>query len=133
MLSIHNSTATAPNRRIRKRVRKRSEDNLDWLARHLPSLLKRYRGPRSAILLVGGRDTASARLRAAQARARQDLSPSHWSHVALLDLTGRHVRAPTTEISLMPSSTRTASLKMSRKNVASSTSASLAPVNMRRL
>jgi len=102
MLAIHNSTAKVPNRKIRKKTRTRSEDNLDWLSRHLPSLLKRYPGPRSAILLVGGSDTVSARLRGAQARARQDLSPSHWSHVALLDLMGKHVKAVTTEISLMP-------------------------------
>jgi hypothetical protein len=37
------------------------------------------------IILFGGCDRAAFRLRLAQAHLRDDLWPSHWSHVALLD------------------------------------------------
>jgi hypothetical protein len=33
---------------------------------------------------VGGRDAAHVRLRVAQSHARNDLTPSHWSHVVLV-------------------------------------------------
>jgi hypothetical protein len=54
-------------------------------------------------LLVGGRGPIDFRLRVAQAHARHDLSPSHWSHVALVaPRAGAASEAEVIEVSLDP-------------------------------
>ncbi|PTL85974.1 hypothetical protein DAT35_02485 [Vitiosangium sp. GDMCC 1.1324] len=55
------------------------------------------------MLLLGGRDPISFRLRVAQSHARHDLTPSHWSHVVLLEKNGPALSAVDAwEISLTP-------------------------------
>jgi hypothetical protein len=54
------------------------------------------------VLLIGGSSTWDLRLRMAQAQLRHDLSPSHWSHVALLAPLVAHARTPVLEIPLLP-------------------------------
>lgn len=52
------------------------EDNLAWLKRADPLGVR--------IVLFGGRDHASFRLRIAQAHARTNMTASHWSHALLV-------------------------------------------------
>ena len=54
------------------------EDNLPWLRRLA------YTPKGLVMLLVGGTDPLSFRLRVAQAHLRHDMTPSAWSHVALI-------------------------------------------------
>ena len=77
------------------------ENNLQWLARARDVL-----GPtpdETAVLLLGGDDRLSRRLRQAQARIRHDLAPSWWSHaVCLLETESLSARSGLLEISLAP-------------------------------
>ncbi|MCA2980567.1 MAG: hypothetical protein INH41_09025 [Myxococcaceae bacterium] len=85
MLAIRGSQNLTQNDQLTYAPRRGDESNGAWLARHLPAaddgLLR--------LLLVGGAEPLHFRLRVAQAHARHDLSPSHWSHVALLSATSR--------------------------------------------
>lgn len=78
MLHILSSTARQPSDAFREAPRLPRENNVQWVERHLDD--------RDAVhlLLLGGRDPIAFRLRVAQSHVRDDLSPSHWSHVALL-------------------------------------------------
>ena len=80
MLQIRVSKAADPNSRLRSVERKKGQDNLKWLGPHLP---KEDDGV-LRMLLVGGTDPLHFRLRVAQSHVRHDMSPSHFSHVALL-------------------------------------------------
>src|SRR5262245_61104759 len=102
MIGTLNSQASQPNELLVASPRQRNEDNLKWLGRALA-------GTREGchILLLGGVTPTSFRLRLAQARMRHDLSPSHWSHVALLAAPGdvpaaKLAALPIFEISLEP-------------------------------
>jgi hypothetical protein len=59
---------------------------------------------RSVLLLVGGCDPLSFRLRVAQSPVRADLTPSAWSHVALVDEWNKDdlAQSTTREVSLAP-------------------------------
>lgn len=58
---------------------------------------------RTLILLVGGRNATSLRLRVAQSHVRHDLTPSAWSHAALLATPATSVaETPLYQISLEP-------------------------------
>ncbi len=61
--------------------RQQQETNVEWWERARAQIAA---SDGAAILLIGGRDVAHFRLRAAQSVARNDLSPSHWSHAALV-------------------------------------------------
>ncbi|MBE2247944.1 MAG: hypothetical protein IAE78_00255 [Myxococcus sp.] len=97
-MTMQASTAKKPNPKVTKAPRKPSEDNLRWFERHW--------GPddgRTRLLLVGGTGPIDFRLRAAQAQARHDFTPSHWSHVALAGPSARVNRSrKVIEISLAP-------------------------------
>lgn len=80
MISIISSTAATPSRDFNEARREGREDNLAWLRRNL-----RADGDNVVCVMVGGTDPVSFRLRLAQAHVRNDLMPSHWSHVMLLD------------------------------------------------
>ena len=80
MLNILHSTSEQPNQRFSRTPRPRGEDNLAWMERVLDG--DDLRGV--YLVLLGGTDRVSQRLRAAQAQLRHDLSPSHWSHVGLM-------------------------------------------------
>lgn len=74
------STAKKPNPRLRELARKRGEGNAAWVARAAGAM----KDAESFVLLVGGAEGMALHLRMAQARARTDLSPSHFSHVGLI-------------------------------------------------
>lgn len=78
MLAISRSSKEK-NRAFGEVARTKGEGNVAWLARS-------GEGARGGVrlLLVGGVDLASTRLRIAQSHARDDLTPSHWSHVAIV-------------------------------------------------
>jgi hypothetical protein len=92
------STKLKPNEAFTESPREPSEDNIAWLARQLQSL-----DPRPCVLLVGGIDQVSFRLRVAQSRLRQDLTPSAFSHAAFMLRTHSELaRSTLHEISLTP-------------------------------
>lgn len=72
------SDAPRANPRFVRVPRKKGEDNVQWLERQL----KGYSGV--AIVLAGGQNNLSFRLRAAQSHLRFSFTPSHWSHCFLL-------------------------------------------------
>lgn len=80
MLNIIKSSAQTPNKVFRQSKRKPDEDNLDWLRRHITLSEERVQ-----LVLLGGADVLSFRLRVAQSHLRHDLTPSRWSHVLLVD------------------------------------------------
>jgi hypothetical protein len=101
MLNVMASTAESRNPALISSTRKPDENNVEWLERQLrTSELKREVSTESApaaaeangradltptyVILFGGCDRAAFRLRLAQAHVRDDLWPSHWSHVVLL-------------------------------------------------
>lgn len=97
MISIISSDAEAPSQSFNEVPREPGEDNLQWLGRNMPD------GDHAVCVMVGGTDPVSFRLRTAQAHARHDLMPSHWSHVMLLDKAARSVGSTVVhEISLDP-------------------------------
>src|SRR5215212_6251437 len=98
MISILHSNATHANTQFKEDARPRSEDNLKWLAKHVHES-----DQMSQIMLIGGADIASFRLRVAQSQLRHDMRPSHWSHVLLLGPIAQPLaKTPIYEISLEP-------------------------------
>ena len=101
MLDIQQSDATQNefNKKLIETKRKKGEDNVQWLNRNLPK-----KTPDNVFLvLVGGSDTPSIRLRSAQAYARHNLTPSNWSHILFLDTkTSVNEKTGTHEVSLSP-------------------------------
>lgn len=81
MLNIYKSDAgaNAQNPKFVAQTRGTDEDNLDWLVHHLPANDKRVR-----LVLLGGCDHYSFRLRIAQSHIRHDFTPSHWSQALIL-------------------------------------------------
>ena len=98
MLDISQSTARSENEHFSESKRQKQEDNIAWLERHYPT------GTQATVLvLFGGNDTASFRLRVAQSYARHNLTPSYWSHVVLLRPSrGGLLKASTWEVNLSP-------------------------------
>lgn len=90
MLNIQSSTAAEKSPRFLPARRRDGEDNLQWLVKHLGGTqdgLRRPLGPdadASLLVLLGSRGHVPFRLRVAQSHLRHDLTPSYWSHVALL-------------------------------------------------
>ena len=97
------SPADTRNPDVVERLRGAGESNEAWIGR----MVAEHRvdtGPDwTVLLLVGGNDPLSFRLRVAQSHVRHDLSPSAWSHVAFLpQLAGTMAETPTIEVSLAP-------------------------------
>lgn len=67
-------------------TRKNRESNLQWLPRAYESLALDDASQWSFIVLAGGKDVASFRLRVAQSHLRGDMLPSYWSDCALLNV-----------------------------------------------
>lgn len=91
MLNIRRSPTPDASLALERVPRKAGQDNLAWLKAATgldPGGVR--------LVLVGGTDALHFRLRVAQSHLRHDLTPSHWSHVALL--LGDEV----SEISLQP-------------------------------
>lgn len=87
MLSVHQSGATSVNSNFTQSDRQDGETNLQWVERHYPQ-----GSDRTVLLLIGGADLISVRLRIAQSQMRRDLLPSYWSHVAILQSPSRSFR-----------------------------------------
>jgi hypothetical protein len=97
------SPAKNRNKDVIQLDRKTGEDNFAWLQRAIKESLRGNYKNQSLLLLVGGNDPLSFRLRIAQCHVRHDLSPSAWSHVVFISaLTGTMTGSETVEISLMP-------------------------------
>lgn len=80
MLNIRSSSAETPSLGFTESKRRKSEQNLTWVRRHL-----KEGGPGGLrLLLIGGTGVGDLRLRVAQSHLRHDMTPSHWSHVAIL-------------------------------------------------
>jgi hypothetical protein len=100
MLKILQADVKRPNPEFRKTPRKGKENNLAWLKRNLTDSSES-----TTVLLVGGRNPIDFRLRIAQAHVRDDLTPSSWSHAALVGRTAMNLGATRIrEISLYPPS-----------------------------
>ncbi|WP_224368591.1 hypothetical protein [Hyalangium versicolor] len=101
MLQIRSSPASAPNPQLVEQARARNQTNLAWLQRAVGKGKKASRSP--LLVLLGGTDPMSFRLRVAQSQTRHDLTPSYWSHVVLVEPTDKALADATAwEISLDP-------------------------------
>lgn len=101
MYPIRLSPALTQNPAFKAMPRKQGDSNVEWLERARCGLKQ---GVTTAVLLFGGSSVAHFRLRVAQSVARHDLTPSHWSHVALIERVDRPWKRGTqlTEIPLTP-------------------------------
>jgi hypothetical protein len=98
------SPATHENYAVQERPRQPGEDNEPWLRRVLGERgLIETAADWSMLLLVGGKDPLSFRLRVAQSHVRHDLTPSAWSHVAFVPRLADPIGdSPVREVSLAP-------------------------------
>ena len=97
------SSAEKHNPDVVKLERKTGEDNLAWIQRAVNEKLSRNLKDRSILVLVGGDDPLSFRLRIAQSHVRHDLSPSAWSHVLFMRALDKSLGdSSTMEVSLTP-------------------------------
>ncbi|MCB0724371.1 MAG: hypothetical protein KDC73_06675 [Ignavibacteriae bacterium] len=74
------SSSNKPNPAFKEKKRNKSQDNVSWIANCIPENNK-Y----PVLVLIGGRFIQDFRIRYAQSYLRNDLTPSSWSHVILLD------------------------------------------------
>lgn len=74
------------NPELVKLVRQTKESNLQWLSRAFDAIKGEQSLQQSYILLLGGSDTLSWRIRVGQSHLRFDMLPSYWSTSALLRL-----------------------------------------------
>ncbi|MCS6915770.1 MAG: hypothetical protein RMK29_21415 [Myxococcales bacterium] len=81
MIPMRQSKSQEPNPHLCEAPRRAGETNRQWLARLVGSAA---RPPGGQILLLGGTSVTDFRLRVAQSHARHDMTPSLWSHVALM-------------------------------------------------
>jgi hypothetical protein len=100
MLDIQQSPDNKSNKKLLERKRKKNEDNVSWIERQLPG----GKTDKAFLVLLGGTDPISFRLRTAQSYARHNLTPSNWSHVLLLmERKGKNIGETfTSEVSLNP-------------------------------
>jgi hypothetical protein len=97
MRNIMTSNRSEPNKGFQEQPRERGEDNIAWLTRVKPD-----DPARTYLLLIGGVEPYAFRLRVAQSHVRHDLTPSRWSHVALLGNATVGPDTPLYEIALQP-------------------------------
>ena len=88
MVRSARSTATRPNPHVRELERRPREGNAAWMERAYKAIPEVQDGDWTLLVLLGGTDTTSFRLRVAQSHLRPDLLPSFWSHTLLLDYGG---------------------------------------------
>ena len=101
MLNLRTSSAQTASRAFRPLSRRVGEDNMHWLSRVAGKRLS-DKGA-CHLVLLGGVDPTAFRLRVAQSHVRHDLSPSHWSHVVLLDGSAKGSKSTNVyEVSLTP-------------------------------
>jgi hypothetical protein len=97
------SPAERRNPQVVELLRRDGEGNEAWLRRAVEGRLVETGPEWSLLLLVGGSDPLSFRLRVAQSHVRHDLSPSAWSHVLFTPkLQAKLAESATREVSLAP-------------------------------
>jgi hypothetical protein len=79
MLKLQRSTANTGNPKL-KSVPRGTADNVAYLEAHA----SKDPAKEVTLLLLGGVEAVDFRVRVAQAHARDDLTPSMWSHVAIV-------------------------------------------------
>lgn len=95
------SPAEARNPQVVEQLRTPGEGNESWLRRAIDARHVETGPTWSLLLLVGGNDPLSFRLRVAQSHVRHDLSPSAWSHVVFVPALARSLgESATREVSL---------------------------------
>jgi hypothetical protein len=95
------SPAEARNPQVVEVLRTEGETNEQWLRRAIAGRRVETGREWSLLLLVGGNDPLSFRLRVAQSHVRHDLSPSAWSHVLFIpELSRTLADSATREVSL---------------------------------
>jgi hypothetical protein len=100
---VLSSPAHTRNPQVVELLRKDGEGNAAWLGRAMEATLVETGRDWSLLLLVGGNDPLSFRLRVAQSHVRHDLSPSAWSHAAFIPELARTLgQSRTLEVSLAP-------------------------------
>ncbi|HEX7241031.1 MAG TPA: hypothetical protein VF263_12235 [Longimicrobiaceae bacterium] len=98
MLNIRPSAAEQTSEVFEESPRQGREGNLAWIERNLSGDDECV-----TLLLVGGVDPCHFRLRVSQSHLRRDMTPSHWSHAALLGVSAGGIGAtPVHEIALDP-------------------------------
>lgn len=84
MLSLRRSPASAKNRLLR-RVPRKGRGNAAYVEEQATA-----DDSVTELLLLGGKGPVDFRVRVAQAHARDDMTPSSWSHLGVLGRRGKH-------------------------------------------
>jgi len=90
VLSIRGSSAIKPEGDFDLADRPDGESNLAWIDRQLKEL-RVPRAPATFVLLLGGTSIYDFRLQVAQSQLRHDMTPSHWSHAAIISTVSRSI------------------------------------------
>lgn len=103
MISFRGSSALQPSSRCIAAPRGPSQTNDAWLRAQIDGLADDD-VPASFVVLLGGISVYDFRLRVAQSHLRSDLTPSHWSHAAMISTSNGRMNARTQilEVSLEP-------------------------------
>jgi hypothetical protein len=89
------STSRDVNALVQPFPRVRRENNLAWGERAVAAMRSGNSEGWTYIVLLGGDDMTSFRLRLAQAHLRSDMLPSYWSHAMLVKLAGASTKDAT--------------------------------------
>jgi hypothetical protein len=81
------STATGRNEKMKALARQANETNTQWGVRAVKEMKTGGSDKWTYIVLLGGSDSMSFRLRVAQSHLRRDMLPSMWSNAILVELT----------------------------------------------
>ncbi len=91
MLRQLQSTSKTKNQLLKPLTRLKNEDNLQWGTRAVADMGTGGSDGWTYVVLLGGNDTLSFRLRVAQSHLRSDMLPSYWSEAVLARLRGERV------------------------------------------
>jgi hypothetical protein len=86
------TASNQPNALVLPYPRAGRENNMAWGERAVTDMQSGGGDNWTYIVLLGGDDTTSFRVRLAQAHLRRDMLPSYWSHAMLAKLTGDTVK-----------------------------------------
>ncbi|WP_109478731.1 hypothetical protein [Paraburkholderia sp. C35] len=98
------SRAAGRNQNLIELVRQKKESNIAWINRALKRVPLKSTKECSFVLLIGGADPLSFRLRLAQAHVRSEMSPSSWSQAMFVSVKSKAANKDTevTSVSLSP-------------------------------
>ncbi len=84
-MKVHSSEASKSNPNVESLPRAKGEKNVDWMKRAQEKLGNNVAEDLiGSVVLIGGASLNHFRMRVAQSHARHDLTPSYWSHAAIL-------------------------------------------------